>query len=321
LYTELMSILKNRVAIITGGARGIGLALSQVMVMQGAKVIIADNGCAPDGSPEDSVVTQAAVQRCNQIAAGSTIAFTDNIATEGAPELLVALAKKQFGYIDILINNAAVVQPDHVLAGNRALFEFILTNNLTSAYHLTTAVAAVMREQVQTRRIPGSIVNVMGAAGIYGDYDHTAYSVANSGLLGLTRSTALQLKSFGINCNAVIAFAGTRQTGNNSQLNSNLTDPDTPDYVRQTNRIAPTYAANLLAWIASPQAASITGQLLGVRGREVLLFNQSRPTKSIFTSAGVLDADALAHSVMDQFTNELTDLLSAASAWSGDPIL
>jgi NAD(P)-dependent dehydrogenase (short-subunit alcohol dehydrogenase family) len=316
-----MSLLDNRIAIITGAARGIGLALSQVMVMQGAKVIIADNGCAADGSPEDPVVAQAAVERCNRIAAGSAVAFTDNIASKGAAQLLVQFAKKQFGHVDILINNAAVIRPDTVLAGDRDVFEFILSNNLTSAYALTAAVAPLMRDQVSAGRLPGSIVNVMAAAGVYGDYGYTAYSAANAGLLGLMRATALQLKQHRINCNAVIPFAGTRQTTLLHQANSPAVDPDTKDYVRQTTQIAPTYAANLLAWLASPQAAAITGQLLGVRGREILLFNQSRPAKSVFTSAGALDSDALAHAVMDQFANELTDLFSSMQAWTDDPIL
>ncbi len=315
-----MSLLDNRVAIITGAARGIGLALSQVMVMQGAKVIIADNGCAADGSPEDSVVAHAAVERCNSISAHSAVAFTGNIAAPEAAALLTEFAKKEFGYIDILVNNAAVIRPDTVLNGNRDLFEFVLTNNLTSAYALTSAVAPLMKSQATAGRLPGSIVNVMAAAGVYGDYDYTAYSAANSGLMGLTRACALQLKASRINCNAVIAFANTRQTKVITDGTPSL-DSEAAKYVRQTVQIDPTYVANLLAWLASSQAAAITGQLLGVRGREVLLFNQARPTKSVFTSAGALDADALAHAVMDQFSSELTDLSSSFEAWGDDPIL
>jgi NAD(P)-dependent dehydrogenase (short-subunit alcohol dehydrogenase family) len=313
-----MNLLDNRIAIITGGARGIGLALSQIMVMQGAKVVIADNGCATDGSPEDPVVAEAATARCNQISAGSAVAFNDNLADPTAPGRLAEFAKAQFGYIDILINNAAVTRPDALLLGDRAAFEFVIANNLTTAYALTAAVAPVMRTQFRTGRLPGSIVNVIGASGIYGDHDFTANSVANSGLIGLTRSTALQLKAHGINCNAVMAFAATRQT---LAIKKSSSDTDLVDYIRAETQIAPSYAANLLAWLASPQAGAISGQIFGARGREILLFNQSRPVRSVFTGAGALDADALAQSVMDQFASELTELCSSIQSWSDDPIL
>jgi NAD(P)-dependent dehydrogenase (short-subunit alcohol dehydrogenase family) len=313
---KMSGILENRVAIVTGGARGIGLALAQIMVMQGAKVVIADNGCSADGSPEDPVVANAAVDRCNQIAPNCAVAWNENIAIKGAAQQLVEFTRKSFGAVDIVVNNAAVQRPDDLLKPDIDLFEFVVSNNLTAAYALLAAAAPLMREQISIGRLPGSIVNVISASAVYGTYGHAAYSAAKAGLWGLTRASALDLKSIGITCNAVMPFAGTR-----GLKNSDETHPAASEYKAANGKIAASHAANLMAWLASPQAAAITGQLLGVRGREVLLFNQQRPIRTVFTSAGVLDADALSHSIMDQFGPEFTDLLSDFETWSSDPVI
>jgi len=100
--------LDNRVAIVTGGARGIGLAIAQTLAMEGAKVLIADNGCAIDGSPEDSVVIEAAVDRLNAKAPDCAAAFTEDLSAPGAAEACVALARERFGQVDIVVNNTPV---------------------------------------------------------------------------------------------------------------------------------------------------------------------------------------------------------------------
>lgn len=312
----MSGILENRVAIVTGGARGIGLALAQIMVMQGAKVVIADNGCALDGSPEDSVVTDAAVARCNQIAPNSTSAFTDNLAAKGVALGLVNHARKTFGAVDIVVNNASILRADSILQGDRDRFEFVIANNLTSAYDVLAAACPLMREQRQIGRLPGSIVNVISTTGIYGGYHQAAEAAAKAGLLGLTRSVALELKQFGITCNAVAPFAGTRaiQGISAGQL-------DHAEFNERHAQVPASHAANLITWLCSSQAASVSGQLFGVRGREVMLFNQARPTRTVFTGAGVLDADALGHSILEQFSPEFAQLCSDVDAFNSDPVL
>ena len=312
----MSGILENRVAIVTGGARGIGLALAQIMVMQGAKVVIADNGCALDGSPEDSVVADAAVDRCNNIAPNSTSAFKENLATKGVAQALVNHTRKTFGAVDIVVNNASILRADSILQGDRDRFEFVIANNLTSAYDLLAAACPLMREQHQIGRLPGSIINVISTTGLYGGYHQAAEAAAKAGLLGLTRSVALELKSLGITCNAVAPFAGTRAIKAISAGND-----DAAAFNARHEHIPASHAANLIVWLCSSQAASISGQLLGVRGREVMLFNQARPVRTVFTGAGVLDADALGQSILEQFTPEFAQLCSDVDAFNSDPIL
>lgn len=173
-----------------------------------------------------------------------------------------------------------------------------------------------MRTQRQNGRLPGTVVNVGGAAGLYGTYGHMAYSAASAGLCGLTRAAAMDFKNDGITCNAVIPFANTRS------LNSlEITHSSSTEYKAANQQIGATHCANLIAWLASTQAAALNGQVLGVRGREVLLFNQPRPIRSVFTSAGVLDADALSHSIVEEFGPALTDLLSDFEVWSNQPVI
>ena len=312
----MSGILEKRVAIVTGGARGIGLALAQIMVMQGAKVVIADNGCALDGSPEDSVVTEAAVNRCNQIAPNSASAFTDNLAAKGVAQALVNHTRKTFGAVDIVVNNASILRSDSILQGDRDRFEFVIANNLTSAYDVLAAACPLMREQRQIGRLPGSIVNVISTTGIYGGYHQAAEAAAKAGLLGLTRSVALELKSLGMTCNAVAPFAGTRAIAGMS-----AGQDDHAEFNERHSHIPASHVANLITWLCSSQAAAVSGQLFGVRGREVMLFSQARPVRTVFTGAGVLDADSLGHSIMEQFSGEFAQLCSDVDAFNSDPVL
>ncbi len=314
---QMSGLLEGRVAVITGGARGIGLATAQVMVMQGAQVVIADNGCAIDGSPEDSVVAEAAVERCDAIAPGQASAWMHNLADRGAAAALIDHALKQFGAVDILVNAAAISRPDNVLNGERDSFDFVIANNLSAAFACMSAAAKAMREQVRKGRLPGSMVNLITAASIYGTLGRAAEVAAKAGLWGLTRTSAMDLKELGITCNGVMPFAATRMlqaavVGGGESAQS---------FLAANRSIGTTHAANFITWLASPQASAISGQLLAVRGREILLFGQARPVRTVFSDAGALEPDALAHAIMEQFSPEITDLLTDHDMWSGDPVL
>lgn len=312
----MSGILEGRVAIVTGAARGIGLATAQTMVMQGARVVVADNGASIDGSPEDSVVVDAAVERCNALAAGHAIAVKADVSVPGAAQQLVDAAREAFGAVDIVVNNAAILRETPIFDAQRDVFDHTLANNLTAAFALLAAATPVMREQVRAGRIPGSIVNVVSAAGLYGQPGQAAYAAAKAGLLGLTRAVAFDVRPMGVTCNAVVPFASTRVT-----LAIQPASDAQALYKAHAMKVPGSYVANLIAWLASTQAASVTGQLFGVRGRELMLFSQPRPVKTVFTNPGGVDADAIAGSVLGQLAPDFADLSCEWDAFSSEPVI
>lgn len=309
-------ILDGRVAIVTGAARGIGLAVAQTMVMQGARVVIADNGAALDGGPEDSVVADAAAERCNAIAAGRAVAFNDDIASPGAAQRLVGAARDAFGAVDIVVNNAAIRREAPVFEARLDAFEQVIATNLTAAFALLAAAAPVMRDQVRAGRIPGAVINVVSTAGLYGRAGEAAYASAKAALVGLTRVVALDMRSCGVTCNAVAPFAATRAAPRPAANGDALARA-----MRRAMDVPASHAANLIAWLGSPQAASVTGQLFGVRGRELMLFSQPRPVRTVFTDPGGLDADALAGYVLNHLAPEFTELAGDLDAFGGQPVV
>ena len=312
----MSGILEGRVAIVTGAARGIGLATAQTMVMQGARVVVADNGASIDGSPEDSVVVDAAVERCNALAAGHALAVKADVSVPGAAQQLVDAARDAFGAVDIVINNAAILRETPIFDAQRDVFDHTLANNLTAAFALLAAATPVMRDQVRGGRIPGSIVNLVSAAGLYGQPGQAAYAAAKAGLVGLTRAVAFDVRPLGVTCNAVVPFAATRVT-----LAMQPVSDAQVLFKERAMKLPSSYVANLITWLASTQAASVTGQLFGVRGRELMLFSQPRPVKTVFTGPGGVDADAIAASVLGQLAPDFADLSCEWDAFGSEPVI
>jgi len=307
--------LDNRVAIVTGGARGIGLAIAQTLAMEGAKVLIADNGCAIDGSPEDSVVIEAAVDRLNAKSPDCAAAFTEDLAAPGAAMACVTLARERFGHVDIVVNNAAIMRESPIYASQRDDYEAVIRNNLIAPYALLAAATPVMREQAKHGRIPGSIVNLVATAGFIGNYGQAAYAASKGGLIGLTRVVAMDMAGAGVTCNAVAPFAATRVT--QSMQPTNEVQRESREHAL---KVPASYVANLVAFLCTTYASRISGQLFGVRAREVFLYHPPAPEMTIFTHPGGFDAEQYAQ-FMQSLRGKYADLRTDVEVFNIDPIL
>ena len=296
--------LDNRVAIVSGGAQGIGLAIARDLVARGASVVIVDSGVSISGEPAQPGLADQVVKDLPRAAA-----LSGDIAE--VAQSAVALAQERFGAVDIVVNNAAIIRDGFIFKSDPAAWDAVLRTNLTGAQRLLAAATPVMREQAKGARAPGAIVNIVSTAGIYGNFGQSAYGAAKAGLIGLTRAVAHDLARSGIRCNAVAPFAATRVTESIKPANDAQAA-----YKEKALKVPAACVARLVSFLASDAAASVNGQLFGVRGREVFVFSQPRPRERV-----VQPRDGFDSALMKQLEPGFADLVTDLEAFSSDPIL
>jgi len=296
--------LTDRVAIVSGGARGIGLAIAEDLSARGARVVIVDAGVSISGEPDEPQIAQHAAAGIPDAAA-----VCGDIADAQVARAAVELAQKRFGALDIVVNNAAIIRDAFIFKADQAAWDAVIRTNLGGAQRLLAAATPVMREQAKAGRPAGAIVNIVSTAGVYGNFGQSAYGAAKAGLIGLTRAAAHDLARSGIRCNAVAPFAATRVTESIRPANEAQAA-----YKAKALKVPAAYVARLVSFLAGPH--DISGQLFGVRGREVFVFSQPRPGAKALQPREGFDA-ACIEALRAEFAELVTDL----EAFSGDPVL
>ena len=310
----MTGLLEGRAAIVTGAGRGIGRAIAESLAKEGASVIVADNGASIAGEGGDPSVAQDVAKAIGN----KSIAFAESVASPGTARQLVDLAVKAYGGIDIVVNNAAILRDAFVFRMNPLDWDAVIRTNLSAAFYLVNAASGVMREQGKAGRGGkegydwGRIVNIVSSAGLYGNLGQVAYASAKAGLFGLTRVTAMDLARTQITANAVAPFAHTRVTDTIQPANEAQRT-----YKERALRIGVHHVADVVTALCSPAGKTITGQLLGVRGREVFLFGQPRPVAKMEAAA----PETLAHDMIANLGSNFTDLTTDLEAFNTEPLV
>lgn len=307
--------LAGRAAIVTGGARGIGAAVSALLVARGASVVVADNGASIDGRAQDPSVAR-------DFAAGlgaSAVAHVEDMSRPEAAAAAVELACDAFGGIDVVVNNAAILRDALVFRGAAPDWDAVIRNNLSGAYYLTAAATPAMRAQAKAGRGGGGwgrIVNVVSTAAWIGNYGQASYAGAKGGLAALTRVTALDMARAGVTCNAVAPFARSRVTEAIVPANDRQSR-----YKGKALKVPADPVARFVGYLCAPAAHSVTGQFFGVRGREVFVFRQPRPAARAVAAPGGWDDDALARAVASGLRPHFAPLETDLEVFDTDPVL
>jgi NAD(P)-dependent dehydrogenase (short-subunit alcohol dehydrogenase family) len=309
----MTGLLDGRSAIVTGAGRGIGRAIAESLAAAGASVIVADVGASIGGDGADPSPAKEVAEKIGKKA----IAFTESVASPGVAKHLVEIAVKNFGGIDIVVNNAAILRDAFVFRMDPRDWDAVIRNNLSAPFYLINAASGVMRDQGKSGRGGGTydwgrIVNIVSSAGLYGNLGQSAYASAKAGLFGLTRVAAMDLQRAAITVNAVAPFARTRVTDIIQPANEAQ-----KTYKERALKIGAHHVANLVTALCTPAAKGVTGQLLGVRGREVFLFGQPRPVGKL----DVEKPDALAADLVTRLGSKFTDMTTDLEAFNTEPLV
>ncbi|MDO6802827.1 3-oxoacyl-[acyl-carrier-protein] reductase [Wenyingzhuangia sp. 1_MG-2023] len=244
-----MGLLENKTAIITGATRGIGKGIAMEFAKQGANVAFTYSSSVEAANALEAELTAFGVK-----AKG----YQSNAADFDAAQTLAADVLKEFGTIDVLINNAGITKDNLLMRISEDDFDKVIEVNLKSVFNLTKAVIRPMMKQRS-----GSIINMSSVVGVQGNAGQTNYAASKAGMLGFTKSVALELGSRNIRCNAIApGFIETEMTAK--------LDEAVVDGWRQGIPLKrggqPEDIANACVFLASDMSAYITGQTLNVDG-------------------------------------------------------
>jgi NAD(P)-dependent dehydrogenase (short-subunit alcohol dehydrogenase family) len=270
-----MAMLKDKVVIVTGSGRGIGRDIAMMMAAHGAKVVVNDPGVSATGEGKDEGPAAQVVEEIRK-AGGTAVANTDSVAEWESANRIVKAAVDAFGTVHAVVNNAGILR-DRIFH-NMSVEEWkaVIDVHLNGSFYMAKAVAAIFKSEER-----GAFVHMTSTSGLIGNFGQANYAAAKLGIVGLSKSIALDMARFKVRSNCISPFAWSRLIG--------TIPSDTPEQqarlarmqAMETAKIAP-----LAVYLCSDGAEKVSGQIFAVRANEIFLMGQSRPIRSVHRGEG-----------------------------------
>jgi NAD(P)-dependent dehydrogenase (short-subunit alcohol dehydrogenase family) len=267
--------LDGKVVIVTGAGRGIGREIALLCAAEGAKVVVNDPGVAADGAGANAAPAEEVVEEIAK-RGGVAVANFETVAEAVPASRIVQMAIDKFGRLDGVVNNAGILRDAIFHRMSIDAFEAVIKVHLMGSFYVAHGAARIFREQQS-----GSFVHFTSTSGLIGNFGQANYAAAKLGIVGLSKSIALDMGRFNVRSNCVSPFAWSRLIG--------TIPTETPEQqarVAKIQQMGPEKIAPLVAYLLGDAAKDVTGQIFAARMNEIFLMGQSRPVRSIHRSEG-----------------------------------
>ena len=301
-------MLSGKVAIVTGGANGIGRATALELARLGARVVVNDLSVSLDGRESGGNAAQAVVDEIKQ-AGGQAVANGDSVADYAGAQRMVEQARDTFGAIDIVVNNAGIVRDKMFFRLSPEDFDAVVKVHLYGTFNVSRAAAEHFKEQSG-----GSYVHMTSNSAVIGNRGQANYCAAKLGIVGLSKAIALDMRQFNVRSNCISPLAWSRMTESIPAKNDAQAQ-----HIAKIRRMGPDTIAPLVAYLASDAAAEVSGQIFAIRLNEIFLMSQSRPIRSVHRSEG-WDAETIASHGMAALKASFMPLDTSSEVFAWDPM-
>ncbi len=270
-----MKLLEGKVVLVTGAGGGIGRDFALAMAAAGARVVVNDIGASVRGEGRDAGPAHKVAGEI-RAAGGAAVASTDSVAGWESANRIVQCALDSFQGLDVVVNNAGILRDRFFFNMSPEEWRAVIDVHLNGSFYVSRAAAPHFKSQAA-----GCYVHMTSTSGLVGNLGQANYSAAKLGIVGLSKSIALDMAKYQVRSNCISPFAWSRMIG------SIPTDTDEQKArVEKLKSMATAKIAPLAVFLASEAAGEVSGQIFAVRANELFLMSQSRPLRSVHRAEG-----------------------------------
>ena len=270
-----MGMLEGKVLVVTGAGRGIGRDIALLAAREGAKVVVNDPGVSEAGAGHDSGPAAQVVGEI-RAAGGTAVASTDSVAEWDSANRIIRTATDAYGTLDAVINNAGILRDRIFHQMNVEEWRAVIDVHLNGSFYMSRAAAAIFRSEQR-----GAFVHMTSTSGLIGNFGQANYAAAKMGIVGLSKSIALDMQRFNVRSNCISPFAWSRLVGTIPSAT-----PEEKARVERMKTMETAKIAPLAVYLVCDAASAVSGQIFAVRANEIFLMGQSRPVRSVHRAEG-----------------------------------
>lgn len=298
-------MVQDKVVVVTGAGAGIGRDFARAFAAHGAKVVVNDLG--RDKETGKALAESVAEEIRGE--GGQAVAVVETVAQWDAAHRIIQMALDTYGRIDCVVNNAGIVRDRFIFNMSQEEWKSVVDVHLNGSFYMTRAAATHFKSQES-----GSYVHMTSTSGLIGNLGQANYSAAKIGLVGLSKSIALDMAKFNVRSNCIAPWAWTAMTA--------TIPADTPEKIARIalmKRMESAKIAPLAVYLASDRASQVSGQIFGVRANEIYLFNQIRMIRSMHRSTG-WTPESIADEAIPALRASFAENVSSMALTPWDPV-